>query len=128
MMGLALGVDYALLMVSRFREELAAGAPPAEAAALTRHTAGRTTAFAGSTLFLAMAVTLLVMPGSLFLSLAGTAIVVTASASPSPAWWRRRCSGARPPRQPLAPRRRGGGKRLMGAVGAALARPRLAAG
>ena len=78
MMGLALGVDYALLMVSRFREELDAGASPAEAARMTRRTAGRTTAFAGSTLFLAMLVTLFVMPGNLLLSLAGTAIVVTA--------------------------------------------------
>jgi len=78
MMGLALGVDYALLMVSRFREELDAGAAPAEAARMTRRTAGRTTAFAGSTLFLAMLVTLFVMPGNLLLSLAGTAIVVTA--------------------------------------------------
>jgi RND superfamily putative drug exporter len=77
MMGLALGVDYALLMVSRFREELEAGATPAEAARMTRRTAGRTTAFAGSTLFLAMLVTLFVMPGALLLSLAGTAIVVT---------------------------------------------------
>ncbi|HET6570985.1 MAG TPA: MMPL family transporter [Solirubrobacterales bacterium] len=78
MMGLALGVDYALLMVSRFREELDAGASPLEAARMTRRTAGRTTAFAGSTLFLAMLVTLFVMPGNLLLSLAGTAIVVTA--------------------------------------------------
>jgi RND superfamily putative drug exporter len=78
MMGLALGVDYALLMVSRFREELEAGAPPLEAARMTRRTAGRTTAFAGSTLFLAMLVTLFVMPGNLLVSLAGTAIVVTA--------------------------------------------------
>jgi putative drug exporter of the RND superfamily len=78
MMGLALGVDYALLMVSRFREELEAGAEPLEAARMTRRTAGRTTAFAGSTLFLAMLVTLFVMPGNLLLSLAGTAIVVTA--------------------------------------------------
>jgi len=77
MMGLALGVDYALLMVSRFREELDAGASPPEAARMTRRTAGRTTAFAGSTLFLAMVVTLFVMPGNLLLSLAGTAIVVT---------------------------------------------------
>jgi RND superfamily putative drug exporter len=77
MMGLALGVDYALLMVSRFREELAAGTTPAAAARMTRRTAGRTTAFAGSTLFLAMLVTLFVMPGNLLLSLAGTAIVVT---------------------------------------------------
>ncbi len=45
---------------------------------MTRRTAGRTTAFAGSTLFLAMLVTLFVMPGNLLLSLAGTAIVVTA--------------------------------------------------
>ncbi len=78
MMGLALGVDYALLMVSRFREELEAGASPLEAARMTRRTAGRTIAFAGSTLFLAMLVTLFVMPGSLLISLAGTAIAVTA--------------------------------------------------
>jgi putative drug exporter of the RND superfamily len=78
MMGLALGVDYALLMVSRFREELASGAEPLEAARMTRRTAGRTTVFAGSTLFLAMLVTLFVMPGTLLVSLAGTAIVVTA--------------------------------------------------
>jgi RND superfamily putative drug exporter len=77
MMGLALGVDYALLMVSRFREELDAGAAAPEAARMTRRTAGRTTAFAGSTLFLAMLVTLFVMPGTLLISLAGTAIVVT---------------------------------------------------
>jgi RND superfamily putative drug exporter len=77
MMGLALGVDYALLMVSRFREELAEGTPPAEAARMTRRTAGRTTVFAGSTLFLAMLVTLFVMPGTLLISLAGTAIIVT---------------------------------------------------
>jgi len=128
MMGLALGVDYALLIVSRFREELARGAPPAEAAAVTRRTAGRTTAFAGSTLVLAMAVTLAVMPGSLFLSLAGAAIVVTAvsvliadlAAPPlllllGPNVNRWRLGGD------------GDGKRLMGAVGGALARPRLAA-
>lgn len=78
MMGLALGVDYALLMVSRFREELETGTAPLEAARMTRRTAGRTTAFAGSTLFLAMLVTLFVMPGTLLISLAGTAIIVTA--------------------------------------------------
>ena len=77
MMGLALGVDYALLMVSRFREELEVGTAPLEAARMTRRTAGRTIVFAGSTLFLAMLVTLFVMPGTLLLSMAGTAIVVT---------------------------------------------------
>ena len=127
MMGLALGVDYALLMVSRFREELLAGADPLEAARMTRRTAGRTTAFAGSTLFLAMLVTLLVMPGKLLLSLAGTAIVVTGisvlvAALVGPALLvlighnvnRWRLGGA------------GDGTRVMALVGAALSKPRLA--
>ena len=62
MIGLALGVDYALLMVSRFREELAEGAEPLEAARRTRRHAGRTVAFAGSTLLLSMLVSLLILP------------------------------------------------------------------
>jgi RND superfamily putative drug exporter len=76
MMGLALGVDYALLMVSRFREELATGATPRRAALLTRRTAGRTTAFAGSTLVLSMVVAVFVVPGALLASLAATLILV----------------------------------------------------
>ncbi len=76
MMGLALGVDYALLMVSRFREELAAGASPLDAAQSTRRTAGRTVIFAGSTLVLSMLVSLFILPGSLLASLAGTLIMV----------------------------------------------------
>ncbi len=76
MMGLALGVDYALLMVSRFREELAAGADPIDAARKTRHTAGRTTVFAGSTLLLSMLVSIFVVPGPLLASLAGTVAMV----------------------------------------------------
>jgi RND superfamily putative drug exporter len=129
MMGLALGVDYALLMVSRFREELAAGSEPALAAVRTRRTAGRTTAYAGLTLLLAMAVILVIMPGTLFLSLAGTAILVTLLSvviatvlappllyllGPDVDRWRIGSGN--------------GGARLMAVVGAALARPRLAAG
>jgi len=76
MMGLALGVDYALLMVSRFREELAAGADPLDAACQTRHTAGRTTIFAGSTLLISMIVALFIVPGPLLASLAGTVAMV----------------------------------------------------
>jgi RND superfamily putative drug exporter len=76
MMGLALGVDYALLMVSRFREELAAGASPHDAARATRRTAGRTTVFAGSTLMLSMLVGFFIVPGSLLGSLAATLFLV----------------------------------------------------
>ncbi|MBS1889638.1 MAG: MMPL family transporter [Actinobacteria bacterium] len=76
MIGLALGVDYALLMVSRFREELETGAEPLEAARRTRRHAGRTVAFAGSTLLLSMLVSLLILPGSLLVSLAGTVAMV----------------------------------------------------
>ncbi len=76
MMGLALGVDYALLMVSRFREEIAGGAEPIDAAWTTRRTAGRTTIFAGSTLVLSMAVAFFIVPGVLLASLAGTLAMV----------------------------------------------------
>ena len=71
MMGLALGVDYALLMVSRFREELAGGAEPMEAALRTRRTAGRTTVFAGSTLLPRCSSPSSSSPASLLASLAG---------------------------------------------------------
>ncbi len=77
MMGLALGVDYSLLIVSRFREELAAGRDPRAAAAIARRTAGRTTLFAGSTLLAALALSAYVQPGSLLLSLAVTVAVAT---------------------------------------------------
>jgi putative drug exporter of the RND superfamily len=77
MMGLALGVDYSLLIVSRFREELEGGRSPWEAAARARASAGRTTLFAGTTLIVAVLGSALLQPGSLLLSLATTVGVVT---------------------------------------------------
>jgi len=78
MMGLALGVDYALLMVSRFREELAGEATPAEAALETRRTAGRTILIAGSTLLSALLVAFLAIPEGIFTSLNGAVVLATA--------------------------------------------------
>jgi putative drug exporter of the RND superfamily len=54
MMSLALGVDYALLMVSRVRQELAEGWNYEEAVAIASRAAGRTIASAGGTLALTM--------------------------------------------------------------------------
>jgi len=77
MMGLALGVDYSLLIVSRFREELEGDGDPWRAAARTRASAGRTTLFAGGTLIVALVFSAFLQPGSLLLSLASATAVVT---------------------------------------------------
>jgi putative drug exporter of the RND superfamily len=81
-LGLGLGIDYALFMVSRFREQLAAGDPVEEAVARTVATAGRTILFAAATVATAMAA-LLVFP-LYFLrsfSYAGMGVVAVAAAS-----------------------------------------------
>ena len=49
LLGLAVGIDYALFMVGRFREELAAGRTVAEAVETTVATAGRSIFFSGLT-------------------------------------------------------------------------------
>ncbi len=49
MLGLGLGIDYALLMVSRFREALAAGNEPAVASVLAARQAGHTLLISAST-------------------------------------------------------------------------------
>jgi RND superfamily putative drug exporter len=49
MLGLGLGIDYALLMVSRFREALAAGNSPSQASDLAARQAGHTLMISAST-------------------------------------------------------------------------------
>jgi RND superfamily putative drug exporter len=61
-LGLGLGVDYALLLVSRYREELAGGATRAEAIDTTLNTAGRTILFSGVTVIAALAALLAFPP------------------------------------------------------------------
>lgn len=75
MMGLALGVDYALLTVARFRREQQSGLEPAEALTVALATAGRTVRFAGLVLALAMIAGLFLAPGSLLLSASAGVIV-----------------------------------------------------
>ena len=65
MIGLALGVDYSLLIVSRFREELTAGAGVEEAVVQAVARAGRTVVFAGTALSVGMLGALFIAPGAL---------------------------------------------------------------
>ncbi|MFG2940466.1 MMPL family transporter [Streptomyces sp. NPDC048282] len=55
MLGLAVGIDYALFVVSRYREERATGRAPEEAAGLAVGTAGSAVVFAGLTVVIALA-------------------------------------------------------------------------
>ena len=53
-MGLALAIDYTLLIISRYRDELADGADPERALVRTMVTAGRTVLFSAMTVALSM--------------------------------------------------------------------------
>jgi putative drug exporter of the RND superfamily len=60
-LGIGLGIDYALFIVTRFREELARGYEPNEAVVRTVRSAGRTVVFSGITVAIALSA-LLVFP------------------------------------------------------------------
>jgi putative drug exporter of the RND superfamily len=79
-MGLALAIDYTLLIVSRFRDEMADGADRDEALRRTMATAGRTVLFSALTVSLAMA-TMTMFPMYFLKSLgyAGVAVVALAA-------------------------------------------------
>jgi RND superfamily putative drug exporter len=70
MMGLALGVDYSLLVVSRYREETSRGVGPEAAMGATVAATGRTVLIAGTGLSLAMLVASQVLPGAVVTSVA----------------------------------------------------------
>ncbi|MER7790449.1 MMPL family transporter [Streptomyces sp. NPDC097640] len=55
MLGIAVGIDYAMFVVSRYREERARGHEPEEAAGLAAGTAGSAVVFAGLTVVIALA-------------------------------------------------------------------------
>jgi RND superfamily putative drug exporter len=54
-LGLALGIDYSLLIINRFREELAAGKAVPDAVAATVNSAGKTVFVSGITVVVALA-------------------------------------------------------------------------
>ncbi|NUT54491.1 MAG: MMPL family transporter, partial [Thermoleophilia bacterium] len=74
-MGLALGVDYALFIVSRFREERARGVEKVEAISAAGSTASRAVLFSGTAFVIALTGMLLV-PDTILRSLAAGAILV----------------------------------------------------
>ncbi|NGO43014.1 MMPL family transporter [Streptomyces ureilyticus] len=55
MLGLAVGIDYVLFILSRHRQQLARGADPKESIALATGTAGSAVVFAGTTVIIALA-------------------------------------------------------------------------
>ena len=79
LIGMGMAIDYALFIVSRFREELAAGHHSREAIRRTMATAGRTVLVSGLTITLALA-SLLIFPQSFLRSmgLGGIAAVLVA--------------------------------------------------
>src|SRR5918994_1798380 len=74
-MGLALGIDYSLFTLSRYREERLQGRARPDAIATSGATAGRAVLFSGFAFVLAM-FGLLLVPSSIFRSLAAGAILV----------------------------------------------------
>ena len=55
LLGLGVGIDYALFVVTRFREALSSGLPPRDAVVSAMDTAGRSVLFAGLTVVIALA-------------------------------------------------------------------------
>ena len=115
-LGLGLGIDYALFMVSRFREQLAAGDDTARAVAITVATAGRTIVFSAATVAAALAA-MLVFPLYFLRSFALRGHGCRGDRSGERAWWllrrcwrcsdrvsmRAACLGHAPPRGAASP-------------------------
>ena len=79
MLGLALGIDYSLLSVQRFREELAHGTSPTDAITTTGSTANRAVLFSGATIVVSLG-GLLLVPLNMFLGI-GIGVILVAVTS-----------------------------------------------
>jgi putative drug exporter of the RND superfamily len=89
MLGIAVGIDYALLMVTRFREWRAVGLDPESATVATLDTAGRAVLVAGTTVIVSMAglfaLGLSIMNGVAIVSMVAVLIVMAAGITLFPA-------------------------------------------
>jgi RND superfamily putative drug exporter len=75
MLGLALSIDYSLVSVQRFREELAHGRTPLDAVTVTGNTANRAVLFSGITVMLSLS-GLLLVPTTEYVGIALSVIFV----------------------------------------------------
>jgi RND superfamily putative drug exporter len=103
-LGIALGIDYALLMVTRFREWRAVGLEPEAATVATLDTAGRAVLLAGGTVMVSMsglfAAGLSIMNGTAVVTMVATLVVMVAAVTLFPAllgYLGRRIDGLRMP-------------------------------
>jgi putative drug exporter of the RND superfamily len=81
LIGLGLAIDFSLIVVSRFREEVAAGRETEHAVEITMATAGRSISYSALTVFLAMAVlTLLSLPLMIVRSISLAVVIVALTA------------------------------------------------
>ena len=89
MLGIGIGIDYVLLMVTRFREWRAAGLDPEAATAATLDTAGRSVLVAGVTVIVSLlglfAMGLSYMRGAALVAIVGVLVVLAASVTLFPA-------------------------------------------
>ncbi len=89
MIGLAVGIDYALFIISRAREYLATGIEPKEAAARANATAGSAVVFAGGTVIVALCglgvagIPFLTVMGVSSAAVVGIAVLVALTAVPA---------------------------------------------
>lgn len=79
MMGLALGIDYSLVVVQRYREELAHGRTVRDAVAIAGDTASRAVFFSGVTVLISLA-GMLIVPFTVMVSLGTGAMIVAVMA------------------------------------------------
>jgi len=79
MLGLALGIDYSLVSVQRFREELASGRTVVDAVTVTGRTANRAVLLSGATVVISLGAMFLIPNATTYATGIGAGLVATVS-------------------------------------------------